>query len=133
MKRIIPLFVILLLAGLGNLSAQNLEKPRSGNEIRLKDYTVTVAQGEEIDLQMWVVKAKKYNLVVEEPKASAKEGIHFTFEQQTEVEDPLTYDMKVKVDASTPVGDYLCILKVPGKGRSAVTGSTIKIKVVQND
>ncbi|KOF03329.1 hypothetical protein [Roseivirga seohaensis] len=133
MKRTLSLFAILLFAGLGNLNAQNLEKPRSGNEIRLKDYTVTVAQGEEIDLQMWVVKAKKYNLVVEAPKASAKEGIHFTFEQQTEVEDPLTYDMKVKVDASTPVGDYLCILKVPGKGRSAVTGSTIKIKVVQND
>ncbi|KYG73197.1 hypothetical protein [Roseivirga echinicomitans] len=133
MKRIIPLFVILLFVGLGNLSAQNLEKPRSGNEIRLKDYTVTVAQGEEIDLQMWVVKAKKYNLVVEEPKASGKEGINFTFTKKDDVEDPLTYDMKVKVDASTPVGDYLCILKVPGKGRSAITGSTIKIKVVQND
>ncbi|MGW8121905.1 hypothetical protein ACV07N_04530 [Roseivirga echinicomitans] len=133
MKRFIPLFAILLFAGLGSLNAQNLEKPSSGNEIRLKDYTVTVAQGAEIDLQMWVVKAKKYNLVLEDPKASADDGIKFTFKQKADIEDPLTYGMKVKVDASTPVGDYLCILNVPGKGRSAVTGTTIKIKVVQND
>ena len=116
--------------GLGEIQAQDLSKPKSGNAIRLKDYTVTVAQGEEVNLDMWVVKAKKYKLKLGDPQASGKTGVLFTFAQKDG--EPINYDMKLKVDSSTPAGDYMYILKVPGTGRNSVKSTTLMVKVVQS-
>lgn len=115
--------------GLGEIQAQDLTKPRSGNAIRLKDYSLTIAQGEELDIQMWVVKAKKYKLNLGEPNASGKTGVIFNFDEQEG--EQISYDVKIKVDDSTPAGDYMYILKVPGTGRNAVKSTTLMIKVVQ--
>ena len=130
MKKVIPAFFILAWMGLGEIQAQDLSKPKSGNAIRLKDYTVTVAQGEEVNLDMWVVKAKKYKLKLGDPQASGKTGVLFTFAQKDG--EPINYDMKLKVDSSTPAGDYMYILKVPGTGRNSVKSTTLMVKVVQS-
>ncbi|GEM_PF-2181899 len=129
MKRIIPAFFILAYMGIGEINAQDLSQPKSGNAIRLKDYTITIAQGEELDLKMWVVAAKKYKLKLGEPEASGKSGVLFSFNEKAE--KPIAYDMKVKVDSATPAGDYMYILKVPGTGRNAVKSTTLMVKVVQ--
>ena len=129
MKKVIPAFFILAWMGLGEIQAQDLTKPKSGNAIRLKDYTVTIAQGEEVNLDMWVVKAKKYKLKLGAPEASGKTGVVFSFDQKDG--EPINYGMKLKVDSSTPAGDYMYILKVPGVGRNAVKSTTLMVKVVQ--
>lgn len=129
MKRIIPAFFILAYMGIGEINAQDLTQPKSGNAIRLKDYTITIAQGEELDLKMWVVAAKKYKLKLGDPEASGKSGVLFSFNEKAE--QPIAYDMKVKVDSATPAGDYMYILKVPGTGRNAVKSTTLMVKVVQ--
>jgi len=129
MRKVIPAFFILAWMGLGEIQAQDLSKPKSGNAIRLKDYTVTVAQGEELNLDMFVVKAKKYKLKLGQPEASGKTGVIFTFESKEG--EHINYDMKLKVDSSTPAGDYMYILKVPGTGRNSVKSTTLMVKVVQ--
>uniref|UniRef100_UPI00404714A3 hypothetical protein n=1 Tax=Roseivirga sp. TaxID=1964215 RepID=UPI00404714A3 len=129
MKKAILFTFMLALVGLNSIQAQDLTQPKSGNEIRLKDFTVTIAQGETLDANLWVVKSKKYKLVLGTPEASGKAGVEFNFNEKSGEE--LTYDMKIKVDSATPVGDYVYILKVPGTGRNAVKGSTLKVKVVQ--
>jgi hypothetical protein len=129
MKKAILFTFMLALVGFNTIQAQDLTPPKSGNEIRLKDFTVTIAQGETLDANLWVVKSKKYKLVLGTPEASGKAGVEFDFNEKSDEE--LTYDMKIKVDGSTPVGDYIYILKVPGVGRNAVKGSTLKVKVVQ--
>ena len=129
MKKAILFTFMLALVGFNSIQAQDLTPPKSGNEIRLKDFTVTIAQGETLDANLWVVKSKKYKLVLGTPEASGNEGVEFNFNEKSDEE--LTYDMKIKVDSATPVGDYIYILKVPGTGRNAVKGSTLKVKVVQ--
>ena len=129
MRKVIPAFFILAYMGIGEIQAQDLTKPKSGNAIRLKEYTVTVAQGDELDLEMWVVKAKKYKLNLGDPQANGKDGVDFTFANKND--NPITYGMKLKVDESTPTGNYMYILKVPGTGRSAVKSTTLMVKVVQ--
>lgn len=131
MKRIIPVFILFATLGIGNLKGQDLTKPKSGNAIRLKDYSLTLNQGQEVEAKMWVVKSKKYKLSLDEPKANAKEGITFSFTEGSVEDDPIVYGMKIKVADSVPEGEYLCILKVPGTGRNAVTGTTINIKVIK--
>jgi hypothetical protein len=130
MKKIIPTIFILAYMGIGEIQAQDLTQPKSGNAIRLKEYTITVAQGEELNLEMWVVAAKKYKLKLGEPEATGKSGVLFTFKGKEE-ENPRAYDMKVKVDSATPAGNYMYILKVPGTGRNAVKSTTLMVKVVQ--
>lgn len=129
MRKFIPTFLLLAFIGLGEIQAQNLTQPKSGNAIRLKNYTITVTQGEQLDLKMWVVAAKKYKLKLGVPEASGKSGVLFTFGAKDE--SPIAYDMKVKVDSATPAGDYMYILKVPGNGRNAVKSTTLMVKVVQ--
>lgn len=129
MRKVIPAFFILAYIGIGEIHAQDLTQPKSGNAIRLKDYTVTVAQGEELNLEMWVVAAKKYKLKLGQPEASGKSGVLFTFGAKEKT--PISYDMKLKVDSATPAGDYMYILKVPGTGRNAVKSTTLMVKVVQ--
>lgn len=129
MKKIIPTFFLLAYMGIGELHAQDLSKPKSGNAIRLKDYSITIAQGEELDLEMWVVKSKKYSLKLGEPEASGKSGVLFSFERKEG--EPINYEMKLKADTSTPAGNYMYILKVPGQGRNAVKSTTLMVKVVQ--
>lgn len=115
--------------GIGEIHSQDLTQPKSGNAIRLKDYTITVAQGEELDMKMWVVAAKKYKLKLGDPEASGKSGVLFSFEEKAD--NPISYDMKVKVDSATPAGNYMYILKVPGTGRNTVKSTTLMVKVVQ--
>ena len=129
MKKVIPAFFLLAWMGIGEIQAQDLSKPKSGNAIRLKDYNVTIAQGEELDLSMWVVKAKKYKLKLGTPVANGKDGVDFTFAQKEG--EPINYGMKLKVDKSTPAGNYMYILKVPGVGRNTVKSTTLMVKVVQ--
>jgi hypothetical protein len=129
MKKAILFTFMLALVGFNSIQAQDLTPPKSGNEIRLKDFTVTIAQGETLDANLWVVKSKKYKLVLGTPEANGNEGVEFNFNEKSDEE--LTYDMKIKVDSATPVGDYIYILKVPGTGRNAVKGSTLKVKVVK--
>ncbi|MCE7994467.1 MAG: hypothetical protein HEP71_20945 [Roseivirga sp.] len=129
MRKVIPAFFILAYIGIGEIHAQDLTQPKSGNAIRLKEYTVTIAQGEELNLEMWVVAAKKYKLKLGQPEASGKSGVLFTF--GTKDKTPISYDMKLKVDSSTPAGDYMYILKVPGTGRNTVKSTTLMVKVVQ--
>lgn len=112
------------------VQAQDLSKPKNGNAIRLKENVITIEQGEELDIQMWIVKAKKYKLKLGDPKASGKEGVDFAFGSRG-AEDPIAYNVKVKVDADTPTGDYNYILKVPGTGRNAVKNTIITVKVVR--
>lgn len=129
MRKIIPAFFILAYMGIGEIHAQDLTQPKSGNAIRLKDYTITVAQGEELDMKMWVVAAKKYKLKLGDPEASGKSGVLFSFGEKAK--DPISYDMKVRVDSATPAGNYMYILKVPGSGRNTVKSTTLMVKVVQ--
>ena len=129
MKKVIPAFFILAWMGLGEIQAQDLSKPKSGNAIRLKDYTVTVTQGEEVNLDMWVVKAKKYKLKLGEPEAKGKSGVNFTFVAKEG--EPINYGVTLKVDNGTPAGDYMYIPKVPGSGRNTVKSTTLMVKVVQ--
>lgn len=129
MRKVIPAFFILAYMGIGEIHAQNLTQPKSGNAIRLKEYTITIAQGEELNLEMWVVAAKKYKLKLGQPEASGKSGVLFTF--GTKDESPIAYDMKVKADSATPAGNYMYILNVPGTGRNAVKSTTLMVKVVQ--
>ncbi|MFT7269747.1 MAG: hypothetical protein ACI905_001972 [Roseivirga sp.] len=128
MKKLIFLSLLLTLMSMGTAMAQNLTPPKSGNAIRLKDYTISVPQGQSLDAQMWVVKSKKYKIDLGTPKASGNEGVEFVFEEVTGEEN--IFSIQVKVDAVTPIGDYMYILMVPGTGRNAVTGTTLKIKVV---
>jgi hypothetical protein len=130
MKRIILLSLLLSVMSFTTTIAQNLTPPKSGNAIRLKEYTVTVPQGTSMDAQLWVVKAKKYKLDLGTPEASGNEGVDFVFAEVGAEEN--VFSMKVKVATSTPIGEYLYILKVPGRGRSLVTGTTLKIKVTAN-
>lgn len=129
MRKVITTIFILAFIGIGEIHAQDLTQPKSGNAIRLKDYTITIAQGEELDLEMWVVAAKKYKLKLGQPEASGKSGVLFTFGNKDE--NPIAYDMKVKVDGATPAGNYMYILKVPGTGRNAVKSTTLMVNVVQ--
>lgn len=129
MRKILLSFFSLMLIGLVDLSAQDLSKPKSGNAIRLKEYSVTIAQGETLNADIWVVKAKKYKLNLGTPDASGKAGISFDFESKQA--DPIQFGMQIKVDASMPAGDYMYILNVPGNGRSAVKSTTIMVKVVE--
>ena len=129
MKKLIATFFILAFIGIGEIHAQDLTQPKSGNAIRLKDYTITIAQGQELNMEMWVVAAKKYKLKLGTPEASGKSGVLFSFD--TKNEKPISYDMKLKVDSATPAGDYMYILKVPGTGRNSVKSTTLMVKVVQ--
>ncbi|MBO3700415.1 hypothetical protein [Roseivirga sp. E12] len=128
MKKLITL---LFFAFLGtSVFAQDLSKPQKGNAIRLKDYTITLKQGEEATFDMWVVKARKYKLNLGAPTAKGKAGIDFWF--NSKAQEPITYSVKVKVDDSTPVGDHMFVLKVPGNGRNAVKSTTLMVKVVES-
>ena len=128
MKKLITSLMLLTIVGLSTSIAQDLTKPKKGNAIRLKDYTLTIKQGEEVNIDMWVVKSKKYKLTLGAPAAKGKDGVKFWFNAKTE--DPLTYGVKIKVDSSTPTGDHMFILNVEGAGRNKVKGTTIMIKVV---
>lgn len=122
--------MLLTIVGLSTSHAQDLTKPKKGNAIRLKDYTITLTQGEEITFDMWVVKSKKYKLNLGAPAAKGKEGIKFWFNSKSA--EPLTYNVKMKADEDTPLGDHMFILNVPGNGRNAVKGATLMVKVVQS-
>ncbi|OEK06351.1 hypothetical protein [Roseivirga misakiensis] len=128
MKKLSITLMLLTIVGLSTSFAQNLTKPKKGNAIRLKDYTLTVKQGQEVNIDMWVVKAKKYKLNLGAPKAKGKDGVDFWFNAKSE--DPITFGVKIKVDESTPVGDHMYVLNVDGIGRNAVKGATILLKVV---
>ncbi|MFY0593739.1 hypothetical protein [Roseivirga sp.] len=128
MKKLSITLMLLTIVGLSSSFAQNLTKPKKGNAIRLKEYTLTIKQGEEMNIDMWVVKAKKYKLNLGAPEAKGKDGVNFWFNSKSE--NPITYGVKIKVDQNTPLGDHMYILKVDGNGRNAVKGATILVKVV---
>lgn len=129
MKKLTFTLLLFVFAGISTTFAQNLTKPKKGNAIRLKEYTLTIKQGQEMNIDMWVVKSKKYKLKLGEPIAKGKNGINFSFDEKST--DPITYGVKIKVDNNTTVGDHMYILNVPGIGRNAVKSTTIMIKVVQ--
>lgn len=130
MKKLLTTLILLTIVGLSTTHAQDLSKPQKGNAIRLKDYTITLKQGEEITFDMWVVKSKKYKLNLGAPAAKGKDGINFWFNSKSTT--PITYNVKMKVDENTPLGDHMFILKVPGNGRNAVKSTTLMVKVVQS-
>ncbi len=131
MKKLILSLLILAFAGISTVQAQNLSKPKKGNAIRLKEYSLTIKQGEEMDIEMWVVKSKKYKLKLGEPNAKGKKGVNFSFDSKSE--DPITYNVKIKVDNDAPTGDHMYVLKVPGVGRNAVKSTTVMIKVINSN
>ena len=128
MKKAIITLLLLAFAGVSTSFAQDLSKPKKGNAIRLKEYTLTIRQGQEMDIDMWVVKSKKYQLKLGEPTAKGKDGISFDFASKSE--SPITYGVKIKVSANAPVGNHMYVLNVPGTGRNAVKSTTLMIKVV---
>lgn len=128
MKKLLTTLMLLTIIGLSTTYAQDLTKPKKGNAIRLKDYTLTIKQGEELNIDMWVVKSKKYKLNIGAPAAKGKSGINFWFNAKSE--DPITYGIKIKADDNAATGDHMFILKIPGTGRNAVKGTTIMVKVV---
>lgn len=130
MKKLIITLLLFAFAGLTTSYAQDLTKPKKGNAIRLKDYTITLKQGEETTFDMWIVKSKKYKLSLGAPAAKGKDGIDFWFNSKSA--SPITYNVKLKVAENTPVGDHMYILKVPGNGRNAVKSTTLMVKVVQS-
>lgn len=131
MKKAIITLLLFAFAGTSAAFAQDLSKPKKGNAIRLKEYTLTIQQGQEMDIEMWVVKSKKYKLKLGEPTAKGKDGISFDFASKSE--SPITYGVKIKVAQSAPVGDHMYVLNVPGTGRNAVKSTTLMIKVVASE
>lgn len=128
MKKLAFTIILFSFVGLTSSFAQDLSKPQKGNAIRLKDYTITLKQGEEATFDMWVVKSKKYKLKLGAPAAKGKEGIDFWFNSKSS--EPIIYNVKIKIDEDTPTGDHMFVLKVPGIGRNAVKGTTLMVKVV---
>ncbi|OEK02055.1 hypothetical protein BFP97_11215 [Roseivirga sp. 4D4] len=126
MKKLITLLFFVFLGT--SAFAQDLSKPQKGNAIRLKDYTITLKQGEETTFDMWVVKARKYKLNLGAATAKGKDGIDFWFNNKSS--DPITYGVRVKVDENTPVGNHMFVLKVDGNGRNAVKSTTLMVKVI---
>lgn len=131
MKKLIITLLLFAIAGVSTTYAQDLKKPKKGNAIRLKEYTLTLKQGEEVNIDMWVVKSKKYKLNLGAPSAKGKEGINFWFNSKSV--EPITYGVKIKADDNAPVGDHMFVLKVPGNGRNAVKSTTLMVKIVQSE
>lgn len=127
MKKLTITLLLIVFAGFGAY-AQDLSKPQKGNAIRLKDYTITVKQGQETTFDMWVVKARKYKLNLGAATAKGKDGIDFWFNNKSD--NPITYGVKVKVDENAPLGDHMFVLKVDGNGRNSVKSTTLMVKVV---
>ncbi len=130
MKKLIITLLLFAFAGVSTTYAQDLSKPKKGNAIRLKDYTITLKQGEETNFDMWVVKSKKYKLTLGAPEVKTKDGIDFWFNSKSD--EPITYGVKVKIGENAPVGDHMFILKVAGTGRNTVKSTTLMVKVIES-